>query len=115
METPEGLDSGYGWYAGRGKGKNNHFMQDKKSTGPLPVGKYEMSLPLLSSHLGPIVIPLHPAPDNQMFGRYGFYIHFDSASHPGEASDGCIVVRANGTEAILNIWGSGDHELHVVA
>lgn len=115
MDDPAGNDSGYRWYAGRGDGKNNHTKQTVKNIGPLPVGEYTMGMPILSSHLGPIVIPLHPAPTNQMFGRYGFYIHFDSVQHPGEASDGCVVVQANGIEAILKIWGSGDHVLQVVA
>jgi hypothetical protein len=47
---------------------------------------------------------------NNMCGRDGFMIHGDSAKHPGEASDGCIIVDLPGRKAIA---ASGDHSLTV--
>ncbi len=37
-----------------------------------------------------------------MFGRSGFLIHGDSVSHPGEASEGCIILDRNVRETIAN-------------
>lgn len=36
---------------------------------------------------------LTPYIENQMCGRDGFMIHGDSAAHPREASDGCIILN----------------------
>lgn len=78
-------------YAGRGDGKNNPAMQNVKGIGPLPQGVYRMTDVVEGSHLGAYAIRLVPLPANIMFGRGDFFIHGDSASHPGEASDGCII------------------------
>ncbi len=49
---------------------------------------------LTSIHNGRVTnaIPLTPAPANRMFGRSGFFVHGDSNAHPGEASQGCIIM-----------------------
>jgi hypothetical protein len=36
-----------------------------------------------------------------MCGRGGFLIHGDSISHPGDASDGCIILTRPEREAIV--------------
>lgn len=79
-------------YAGKGEGRNNPALQSVHSVGPLPVGNYHIGHPIVSAHMGTFVLPLTPHPSNQMFKRSGFFIHGDSGQHPGEASDGCVVV-----------------------
>lgn len=59
--------------------------------GPLPPGDYTILAGFDHPHLGPLAMPLDPDGDNQMFGRGSFYIHGDSFSHPGFASEGCII------------------------
>jgi Protein of unknown function (DUF2778) len=44
---------------------------------------------------------LTPDPSNDMCGRSGFLIHGDSVSHPGDASDGCIILSRAEREAIV--------------
>lgn len=99
-------------YAGREAGKNNPLVQDAKGIGPLPVGHYTLLPPRDSATVGKYAMPLLPDPTNQMFGRNSFYIHGDSAEHPGLASHGCIVMPRNIREAI---WASGDRILQVIA
>lgn len=79
-------------YAGRGVGKNNPDMQAVKGVGPLPAGSYRMTAMRYSAHTGPGTIVLEPLATNEMHGRGDFRIHGDSKSHPGEASDGCIII-----------------------
>src|ERR1700733_5992827 len=79
-------------YAGHADGLNNPSLTSVPDVGPLPCGLYAIGVP--SDHIGPWSMPLIPDPDNQMFGRYGFFIHGDEITHPGEhlASDGCIIL-----------------------
>jgi hypothetical protein len=101
-------------YAGRGAGKNNPDMQYVRSTGPIPQGSYMMvGPPHAGGHLGPDVMYLAPAPDNEMGGRGGFFIHSDAPSDPGNASEGCIVVDP--PHLRWDIWNTGDPYLTVVA
>jgi hypothetical protein len=58
------------------------------------------------------VLRLEPEPDTDTFGRAGFLMHGDSGAHPGEASEGCIIMPRNVREAV---WTGGDHELEVVS
>jgi Protein of unknown function (DUF2778) len=100
-------------YAGNGSDKNDPADQFVTDHGPLPVGAYTMLAPIQGTPLGPYAIPLLPDPTNVMGGRGDFFIHDDSISHPGDASDGCLVLIG---EAIRQtIWDSGDHRLDVVA
>lgn len=101
-------------YAGRGKGKNNPELQYVRSTGPLPQGSYQLvGPPHEGGHMGPDVLYLAPAPDNEMGGRGGFFIHSDSVSHPGEASEGCIVIDPPALRWAM--WRTGDRYLTVIA
>jgi Tlde1 domain len=99
-------------YSGRDAGHNNPALQQVPMIGPLPEGTYTIHSPRVHPHLGPFVMSLSPYPGNQMFGRSAFYIHGDSLTHPGHASDGCIILARDAREAI---WDSGDHTLRVIA
>ena len=79
-------------YSGLGPFKNNHEMQDVIGAGTIPVGIYTCGRPTNMEKLGPIAIPLIPNDYNEMYGRSGFFIHGDSYSHPGLASEGCIIM-----------------------
>jgi hypothetical protein len=101
-------------YAGGNEGKNhegvnNHDMQGVKFVGPLPCGIYTFGEPVEHSHLGPFAIPLIPDPDNEMFGRGGFFCHGDTIPS-GNASEGCIIMGRSVREAM---WASADHTLSV--
>ena len=63
-------------------------------------------------HCGTYVIRLEPDPGNNMCSRSGFYIHGDSKSHPGSASQGCIVLPIKYRK---DMWNSGDKILEVIA
>lgn len=89
-------------YSGNGDGKNNHASQTIKNVGPCPVGFYFIQPPRDTETHGPFVLPLVPDPDNEMFGRSGFLIHGDSVSHPGRASDGCLIFSRVLRELIWN-------------
>ncbi len=43
---------------------------------------------------------LQPDPHNQMFGRSGFFMHGDSLAHPGQSSEGCIVMPEDVRELV---------------
>jgi hypothetical protein len=111
-------DSHIAWgYAGGNcgqspEGKNNPDMQNVPKVGPLPQGLYKFGTPVLQSHLGPFAIPLVPDPGNQMFGRSDFFVHGDTISNPGCASEGCIILP----RAIRNMLAaSPDNDLQVVS
>jgi hypothetical protein len=80
-------------YAGIGPDCNNPASQNVPFKGPLPQGTYTID-PVLDDggHMGPFVLPLTPWPNNNMFGRSGFYIHGDTAARNQTASNGCIVL-----------------------
>lgn len=86
---PDGTLCGKG-YAGKSAGKNQPGADHVRNTGPLPGGLYEIGLALNHERLGPISIPLGPCRWNRMYTRSAFYMHGDSVSAPGTASDGCI-------------------------
>lgn len=54
---------------------------------------------------------LTPMAHTYTYGRSGFMIHGDSLAHPGQASDGCIVLDQQYRSMI---WLSGDHVIEVV-
>lgn len=80
---------GYG-YSGHGDGKNNPDLQRVPNVGPIPAGSYTIGTAYTHPQKGPLVMRLTPHSDT--FGRSGFLIHGDSIAHPGEASEGCIIL-----------------------
>ena len=99
-------------YSGKKPEQNQHDKQDVKGRGPIPVGKYTLQGGPFKHHkTGAYTIRLHPVPSNEMFGRDNFMIHGDSEKHPGEASEGCIILPKSIRQ---QIWQSGDHEIEVV-
>ena len=83
------LTSGYsGWR----QGKNHADMEDQPDVGPIPHGVYLIGRPHTSSRHGPHAMTLTPAEGTETYGRFGFLIHGDSIEHPGEASEGCIIL-----------------------
>ena len=81
----------YQGYAGAGEHKNNPESQCISNLGPIPCGVYEMGE---VEDIGGLsgAIRLTPHSENDMCGRSGFLIHGDSASAPGWASEGCIIL-----------------------
>jgi hypothetical protein len=100
-------------YAGNGEDKDDPDDQFVRDHGPLPVGGYTIGTPVDDTHLGPCAMPLTPDATDVLDGRGGFRIHDDSVSHPGLASDGCVVLI--GVAIRKQMWASGDHRLQVVA
>ena len=111
MLKPDGSLLAVG-YSGNGIGKNNTAYQATINVGPLPMGSYEIGSPGDSGQMGPHVMELWPYLSNEMWGRSGLFIHGDSISDPGNASDGCIVLPLAARQAISS---SGDYELEVVS
>lgn len=105
-------------YAGRNRGKNNPALQGVKGIGPIPRGLWRMISIGTSPNTGPNTIVLHAVdstPDDDRedtTGRGAFRIHGDSIAHPGEASDGCIILPR---DARLALWRSGERLISVVA
>jgi hypothetical protein len=98
-------------YSGHGDGEDRPEMQDVKNVGPLPRGRYTgIQLFDPHPHVGAYAIELQPDPSNTMFGRSGFFMHGDSIAHPGDASDGCIVLPHDTRVAF---WTSSDHIIEV--
>ena len=98
-------------YSGLGIGKDNPDEEGIKGIGPIPCGFYQIGKAINHTKLGELAMPLTPNEDNEMFGRNGFYIHGDSLQHPGQASEGCIVMPGI---TRLKIDGSDDKTLEVV-
>lgn len=82
-------------YSGNGDGLDNPEMEAVRNKGPLPSGTYTLArmtaAEVISAHKGPDVYRLVPDPANQMFGRSGFLIHWDTPAQDFLASEGCIV------------------------
>lgn len=99
-------------YSGNGDAKDNPSKQHVKNHGPIPRGKYRIvGKPFHHPHTGPYTLRLQPAGANKMFGRDGFMIHGDSINHPGQASDGCIILSRSARQ---EIWESGDKTIEVI-
>jgi hypothetical protein len=92
-------------YSGIGTAKNNPEDQDWQGRGPIPRGLWEIGAAVDLPNLGPVVMPLTPA---DRFNRGGFFIHGDSAEHPGAASHGCIVLARPIRELIAASVMRGD-------
>ncbi len=104
-------------YSGGGCGQDPDAVDNPddvalKGIGPLPEGLYTFGQPVPQSKLGPFAIPLSPDPSNQMYGRGDFFCHGDSTQHPGDASEGCVIMPLTWRQAM---WNSTDHQLQVVA
>ncbi|WP_416261639.1 tlde1 domain-containing protein [Gibbsiella quercinecans] len=97
-------------YSGRPGYKDNSANECVKGNGPLPRGKYTIGAPFAHPKTRAWTMRLTPNASNNMCGRDGFMIHGDSSRHPGEASDGCIIVDLSGRKAIA---ASGDTSLTV--
>lgn len=97
-------------YSGRPGYKDDSANECVSGRGPLPRGNYTISEPFYHHKTRAWTMRLTPSMSNNMCGRDGFMIHGDSAKHPGEASDGCIIVDLPGRKAIA---ASGDHSLTV--
>lgn len=98
-------------YSGSPECRNNPAFQEVHNAGPIPRGIFIMGTST-DAH-GPISIPLHPHPDNEMFGRSGFYIHGDEIKHPGCASHGCIIAGRTARLEMCASITAGDNELTV--
>lgn len=104
-------DAEFSGYAGHGEGKNNSAMEAVPFVGPLPRGLWRILGPPTDTTMhGPFVLQLLPEPGTETYGRNCFLIQGDSLEHPGEASQGCIVVPRTAREAV---WASGDLLLEV--
>ena len=103
-------------YSGHGEGVNNPEMEQIPNVGPLPAGTYTIGPPHEPiDHLGPVAMPLTPDPSNEMYGRFGFYIHGDTVQMNHTASDGCIILPRIPRSHVNDINNSGgDRKLEVV-
>jgi type VI secretion system (T6SS) effector TldE1-like protein len=100
-------------YSGAGDGKNNPELQTVHNVGPIPEGDWTISGPPVNTAAhGPYVLRLTPNSETETFGRSGFLMHGDSQEHPGEASQGCIIMPRPVRQ---QVWTSGDRDLKVVA
>jgi hypothetical protein len=81
-------------YSGHGTGKNAPAMEGIHDVGPIPRGKYTLSKAFDHKIRGPLVMSLTPL-GHDARKRSGFLIHGDSREHPGNASNGCIVLDLN--------------------
>jgi RHS repeat-associated protein len=97
-----------GCYAGKGKSKNNPKDECAKDRGPLPRGWYDIGAGYNHPGLGNPTFNLNPQSGTNMCTplRDNMRIHADSSSHPGQASDGCIVCKKS-TRDQLRRGGGG--------
>lgn len=105
-------------YSGHGEGLNNPDMEAFHGVGPIPAGDYVIGPPKdPQDHLGPLAMPLTPAPGNGAHGRSAFFMHGDNAAMNHTASDGCIVAVPAIRFMVNNYRKSGgdDDKLTVVA
>ena len=102
------LDTGY---AGKGAAKNDPGKQCVADAGPIPRGSCDIGDGQDHPKLGPLALPLSPDAGNDMCGRTGFFTHGDSVSDPGDASDGCIILKKATRQKIDD---SNDRRLRVV-
>ena len=103
-------------YAGGDKGArpdgvNNPALESVHNVGPIPRGMYAIGDFIDHPTVGKFAAPLTPSPENEMFGRGGFYLHGDNPEMNQSASDGCPVAPHSVRVAVAE---SGDAELEVV-
>jgi RHS repeat-associated protein len=94
-------------YSGKGTKKNDPAHQCDISEGPIPRGTYSIGTAYDTTTHGPKVLPLTPDSGNNMCSpeRSGFLIHGDSSQHPGEASEGCIIMSRAVRDSIDDAGG----------
>lgn len=97
-------------YSGRGPGRNNPQMEHLRNTGPIPRGQYGIGPARTHATKGPVTMALTPV-GHTARGRTAFLIHGDSRNHPGDASEGCIILSL---DVRRRISVSGDTTLQVV-
>jgi hypothetical protein len=104
-------------YAGHGEGKNNPEMENVRGVGPLPHGIY-VAVSMFHHHpdLGAYAMLLQPDEETKAriiaLGRDpgSFFCHGDSYMHPGDASDGCIIL-----DRVTRLWiWNNDHAIKVI-
>ena len=115
QETGELLHEGehvaWGYSGAENAGYNNPAMENVRSKGPIPRGRWLIEGPPFDTPThGPYVLRLTPAQETKTFGRSGFLCHGDSIRRPGTASEGCIIMARKIRE---QIWKSGDRDLLV--
>lgn len=99
-------------YSGHNGGINDPSQQSVPNVGPLPQGNYTIGpAHTPPDHLGPVALPLYPDPANEMFGRFGFFMHGDNQFMNHTASDGCLIFPLVVREQVVS---SGDTSLVVV-
>lgn len=79
-------------YSGSPPFVNRPRAEGVKNQGPIPTGTYDIGDAFDHDTLGPCSMPLEPDPDNEMYGRDGFYIHGDTQEMNQTASTGCIIL-----------------------
>lgn len=97
-------------YSGKGAGKNNSAMESVSAMGPIPRGRYRIGPQYKHPSKGDITMALTPV-GHVALGRSHFLIHGDSVSHPGGASEGCVILNRTARQTIAS---SGDNELEVI-
>lgn len=99
-------------YSGQGTGKNNPLVQGVHNVGPIPQGMWGiLGPPVDTATHGPYVLHLYAKSGTEAFGRSGFLIHGDSLEHPGQASQGCVILPRTVRE---HIWNSEDRDWKVI-
>jgi len=96
-------------YAGAKACRNNPEMEHVRNCGPLPRGTYMMED--AGHYITQAAIRLRPSPENEMYGRSGFYIHGDNKD--STASKGCIILERKIRERLLQQIRIGNDRLEV--
>lgn len=97
-------------YSGRGAGRNNPALEHARNIGPIPRGRYRIGPAYAHPDKGPVTLNLSPE-GHLAHGRTSFLIHGDSRNNPGDASEGCIILRPDIRRRIAT---SGDSVLEVI-
>lgn len=97
-------------YSGKGAGKDNPQFEATSRVGPIPCGRWKIGPAYTHPEKGPVVMKLTPV-GHTAHGRTEFRIHGDSNKHPGDASEGCIILGRTTREKISH---SHDTDLEVV-
>ncbi len=108
--TRDGRVVGTGYSGAAGVGRNNPDAERLTDVGPIPRGQYRIGAQYSHQSKGPVTMALNPV-NHSAHGRTHFLIHGDSIRNPGNASQGCIILRRDIRERIAN---SGDAVLEIV-
>lgn len=109
LDLGRGITQRYVGYSGHGIGRNNPRLDWAKQSGPIPKGLWTLGRAQAHPRLGPVAIPLWPAPGTDTHGRSGFFIHGDNARN--DASQGCIILPRQARDRLVAL---GIHTLSVV-